>query len=199
LKVNRMVKREPVEVKIEKKKGSSLITQIIVLLVMSGLAGGAGWGMSSFMTAQQIAAGDAGTVPGEGHETSKPEGAKHETAAAVDAHGAPSGGGHGGSKEGEPASLMGSALLLEPIVTNIASPQDVWVRLEIALVAQTPLEEKLTQTIREDMFAYVRTLRLSQLEGPSGFINLKADMLDRAKTRSEDKVSAVLIKTLLFE
>jgi flagellar protein FliL len=191
-----MAKTEPKEEKREKKSGS-LIMQLAVLVVMSALAGGAGWGMSGFMSAPQILEGGAATVPSEGREAAKEESSGQSAAANPNSHGAPAGGGHG--EGGEPASLMGSAALLEPIVTNIASPQDVWVRLELALVAEPPLEEKLVQAIREDLFAYVRTVRLSQLEGPSGFISLKADLLDRARIRSEDKVSAVLIKTLLFE
>jgi flagellar protein FliL len=176
-----------------KKNGGGLVMQIVVLLVMCGLAGGAGWGTSGFMSAPVAAEDEAAHAPAD--RAAK----EHAAAPAKEAHGAPAAEGHGESKEGEAPSLMGSALLLEPIVTNIASPQDVWVRLEMALVADGPLEEKLAQTVREDLFAYVRTLRLSQLEGPSGFISLKADLLDRAKIRSEDKISAVLIKTLLFE
>jgi flagellar protein FliL len=177
-----------------KKKGGGLVMQIVVLLVMCALAGGAGWGMSGFMSAPPSSESEAEHAPAEGTA------ADHAAASAdKDAHGAPAADGHGEAKDGETPSLMGSAQLLEPIVTNIASPQDVWVRLEMALVAEGPLEERLVQTVREDLFAYVRTLRLSQLEGPSGFISLKADLLDRAKIRSEDKVSAVLIKTLLFE
>jgi flagellar protein FliL len=177
-----------------KKKGGGLVMQIVVLLVMCGLAGGAGWGMSGFMSAPSAAEGETAHTSTEGAP------ADHAAApAGKDAHGAPAADAHGESKDGEAPTLMGSALLLEPIVTNIASPQDVWVRLEMALVADGPLEEKIVQTVREDLFAYVRTLRLSQLEGPSGFISMKADLLDRARIRSEDKVSAVLIKTLLFE
>jgi flagellar protein FliL len=186
-----MAKTEPDEAKQEKKKGGSLVMQLVILLVMSGLAGGAGWGMSGLMTAPQSPDGKASPLPAAGHEAAQAGAADHTAPAA--SHG------EGSEKDGQPASLMGSALLLEPIVTNIASPQDVWVRLELALVSEAPLDEKLTQTIREDLFAYVRTVRLSQLEGPSGFISLKADLLDRARIRSDDKVSAVLIKTLLFE
>jgi flagellar protein FliL len=184
------------ETKEDKKRGGSLIMQLAVLVLMSALAGGAGWGMSGFMSAPPAPEGEEATAPAVGQEA-----AKHAAPAPEGAHGAPTGDGHGESspKDGEPASLMGNALLLEPIVTNIASPQDVWVRLELALVAGAPLDGELAQAIREDLFAYVRTVRLSQLEGPSGFISLKADLLDRAKIRSEDKVNAVLIKTLLFE
>ncbi len=186
----------------EKKKGGSLIMQLVILLVMSALAGGAGWGMSGFMSAPAAAPGsEAAASAGEGEQASKDSAKDHAEPAAADAHAAPAGEGHGGgdAKDGETPSLMGDATLLEPIVTNIAAPEDVWVRLELAIVAGAPLEGRLVQTIREDLFAYVRTIRLSQLEGPSGFISLKADLLDRAKIRSEDRVSAVLIKTLLFE
>jgi flagellar protein FliL len=164
-------------------KGPSLAVQAIVFVALTLMAGGAGWGMGQFVGAGKDAApsAEAAKAAPEAHGAAPAEKGGHEAA----------GGAH--------SPLTGNALLLEPMVTNLASPADVWVRLEMALVVEHPLEEEMTQSIGQDLFGYVRTLRLNQLEGPSGFLNFKADLLERAKIRSEGKVKAVLIKTLLFE
>ena len=50
-----------------------------------------------------------------------------------------------------------------------------------------------------DFLAFVRTLKLHQIEGASGFQHFKADLEDRAAIRSGGHVKQVLIRTLLFE
>jgi flagellar FliL protein len=169
----------------DKPKGPSIIVQAAVFAVLTLMAGGAGWGMGQFVSADKSSTPEAQPAA----LNAAPE-ARGEAAAQKEGHEA-AGGAQG--------VMVGNALLLEPMVTNLASPSDVWVRLEMALVVEVPLEEEMTQAIHQDLFSYVRTIRLNQLEGPSGYLNFKADLLDRAKIRSEGKVNAVLIKTLLFE
>lgn len=169
----------------EKPKGPSIIVQAAVFAVLTLMAGGAGWGMGQFVGAGTDTDAAAQPMPAN----AAPQ-AKGEAAAQKEGHEA---------AEGAQGVLVGNSFLLEPMVTNLASPSDVWVRLEMALVTEAPLEEEMTQAIHQDLFTYVRTIRLNQLEGPSGYLNFKADLLDRAKIRSEGKVKAVLIKTLLFE
>jgi flagellar protein FliL len=169
----------------DKPKGPSIIVQAAVFAFLTMAAGGAGWGVGQFVSADKAA-----TPAAQPAALKAAPDAQGEAPAPKDGHEA-AGGAHG--------VLTGNSLLLDPMVTNLASPSDVWVRLEMALVVEAPLEEATTQAIHQDLFSYVRTLRLSQLEGPSGYLNFKADLLDRAKIRSEGKVKAVLIKTLLFE
>ena len=45
----------------------------------------------------------------------------------------------------------------------------------------------------------MRTVKLHQIEGASGFQHLKADLEERAAIRSDGHVKQVLIRTLLFE
>jgi flagellar protein FliL len=168
-----------------KPKGPSIIGQAAIFAILTLTAGGAGWGMGQFVGTGKDAAAAQPTAAVK----TEPE-AHGEASAQKDGHEA-TGGAHG--------VLEGNSLTLEPMVTNLASPEDVWVRLEMALVAVEPLEDEMIQAVHQDLFSYVRTIRLNQLEGPSGFLNFKADLLDRAKIRSEGKVKAVLIKTLLFE
>lgn len=90
---------------------------------------------------------------------------------------------------------------LPPVITNMATP-DSWVRMEAALVfdgADGKLPQTLPSEITEDILAYMRTLTLGHVSGPSGFIHLKEDIVDRAYQRSEGRVGDVLILTLVFE
>ena len=90
---------------------------------------------------------------------------------------------------------------LPPVITNMATA-DSWVRIEAALVydgASGKLPAPLPVEITEDILALMRTLTLSQVAGPSGFLHLKGDITERAQQRSEGRISDVLILSLVFE
>ena len=171
------------------KSGSSIIVQIAVLLVMTGAAVGIGWLSGSYLNS---------TAP-------------QETAAAdpapASAHDAGASGGHGEAKEGEghegePEPGAGNPLVLNlgTITTNLAAPSDTWLRLELSIVLDKPTEDPLlAQAIQQDLLAFMRTVKLHQIEGASGFQHLKADLEERASIRTDGHVKAVLIRTLLFE
>ena len=89
---------------------------------------------------------------------------------------------------------------LPPITTNLAAPSDIWLRLELNVVLDEPPDDPgLADTIHQDLLAFVRTVKMHQIEGASGFQHLKADLAERASIRSDGHVKAVLIRTLLFE
>ena len=90
---------------------------------------------------------------------------------------------------------------LPPIITNMATPNS-WVRMEATLVydgAEGKLPATLPAEITEDILALVRSLTLGHVTGPSGFLQLKGDIAERAYQRSEGRVSDVLILSLVFE
>ncbi|EHK52231.1 flagellar basal body-associated FliL family protein, partial [Allomesorhizobium alhagi] len=62
-----------------------------------------------------------------------------------------------------------------------------------------PQSPDLIESIHQDLLAYLRTVKLHQVEGASGFQHLKADLEERAKIRSGGHVKQFLIRTLLFE
>ena len=76
---------------------------------------------------------------------------------------------------------------------------DVWVRLEAAVVADNELEEELLEAIHQDLLAFMRTVKLHHVEGPSGFLNLTAELSDRASIRTNGAAKRILIRTILFE
>lgn len=119
---------------------------------------------------------------------------KHEPAAAENAA-EPAHGAHG--KAGAPESILN----LPPIVTNLETPRSTWVRLEATLTFAAPTEkaEDLGAQVAGDILAYMRTMTLAQLEGPTGLQNLREDLRERAATRSKGKVSDVVIRALVTQ
>ena len=103
----------------------------------------------------------------------------------------------------EPAYSDGATLVaLPPIVTNLGAPKDVWIRLEAAVVFRTVAEmntDVVVAMIGEDILAYLRTVSLYQIEGASGFLHLREDLLDRAMIRTKGKVSDLVITSLVLE
>jgi flagellar FliL protein len=183
------------------KTGPSLIIQIAVLLVMSLAAAGIGWFSGSSLGGSVVPpAGDAAAAPAEGGHGA-PAGGHGE---ASGGHGEAAGGhGEAGGEESEGEHGAGGdplLLNLPSITTNLAAPSDTWARVELSVQLEKPSDDpKLAETIHQDFLAFIRTLKLHQIEGASGFQHLKADLTERAAIRSNGLVKGVFIRTLLFE
>ena len=102
-----------------------------------------------------------------------------------------------GKEDVEGAEL--GVLPIEPITTNLAAPSDIWVRMELSLVFNGAPDNAIAEQIQQDFLAFMRTVKLPQVEGASGFQHLKEDLEERARIRSGGRVKKILIKTLLFE
>ena len=111
--------------------------------------------------------------------------------------------GRGGGFGGEKTKLDGSVKVipLPPILSNIAVPADVWVRIEAQAVFEGKDEEAkvLIPKVGEDLLAYIKTVTLAQIEGPSGFQHLREDLDDRARVRSEGKIRELVIESFVIE
>ncbi|MDP3897966.1 MAG: flagellar basal body-associated FliL family protein [Mesorhizobium sp.] len=154
-------------------KGPSIVVQIAILLVLTGIAAGIGL--------------FAGNVLNGSPEAS---------------HGKPAGAAHGKTEHaGDPAEADAKRgiVQLTAITTNLAAPGDTWVRMEAAVVFEGEPDLAVADLVQQDLIAFLRTVKLHQVEGASGFQHLKSDMEERASIRSDGKVKALLIKTLLFE
>ena len=107
------------------------------------------------------------------------------------------------SAEAKTCTTSAIALVdLPPIVTNLGSPTDVWVRVEAAIVVNarpTDHNDVLAAEIATDELAYLRTLAIAQLEGPIGLENVRQDLTDRAVVRSNVKVTELILKTLVLQ
>ena len=91
---------------------------------------------------------------------------------------------------------------LSPIITNLAGPRGTWVRLEAAIVVTSEGGKEdgvLAGKISEDIVAYLRTVPMAQIEGANGFQNLREDLNERARVRSNGRVREVVIQSLVVE
>jgi flagellar FliL protein len=173
---------------------SVLIGSLIAVVI----GGGSGFGLGYLTGGPAVTPSDNGQMlpseaapaesAGSGKEGAAPdhEGKKTDTTA---------------NQSGDPASgeVQGFVTALDPIVTNLSDPKDMWIRLELVVTSNTALEGGLVNQIHQDLFAHVRAMRLSEMAGPSAFIDLKAELLARARQRSEGLVQKVYVKTLLYE
>lgn len=180
--------------------GTSLKTTLMYGALAILLGGGSGFGLGYFTAPEPL--------PPVQETKAEADAEKASAADAPDAHADSAGheakadGDHskGGESESHGAKEEQTLVTpLEPIVTNLSEPADIWIRLELVLTSKAPFEDGITDQIHQDLFAFVRAMRLSELAGPSAFINLKAELLERAKQRSQGLVDAVYVKTLLYE
>jgi flagellar FliL protein len=88
---------------------------------------------------------------------------------------------------------------LAPITTNLAAPSETWVRLDASLLLDAPQPARTVEAIHQDLLAFIRTVKMHQVEGASGYQHLRDDLQERAAIRSEGHVKGVLIRTLVFE
>jgi flagellar FliL protein len=104
----------------------------------------------------------------------------------------------------EPASSGAKVSLrsLAPITTNLASPPNTWIRMEMSAVITEDLGPEgsvLMARLAEDIVAYLRTVSLEQIEGASGFQHLREDLNDRVRIRSQGKVRELMIEALVVQ
>jgi flagellar FliL protein len=100
-----------------------------------------------------------------------------------------------------PVLEMGS-IDLPPVVTNLAAPSEVWVRVEASLIFEgktLPHGEALAGEIAGDILAFMRTVTLPQIQGVAGLQHLRQDLAERVATRSEGKVREIVIRSLVVQ
>lgn len=91
---------------------------------------------------------------------------------------------------------------LKPVVVNLAAPSSTFVRIEGALIYKNgalPNPAATAAEVREDIMAYMRTISLSQLEGPSALQHLREDLNERAMVRGHGKVKELVLETLVVQ
>jgi flagellar FliL protein len=174
-----------------KPSGGSMVSFIIVVVVLTLISAGAGFLTGGFLI-------DTPAPQAKVAKAKKTDGTK------TGVHGKPASGDHtkpDGDDEHEPAQAI-EIIDLEPIVTNLASPAETWVRIEasIELVSTYDGDKNLlTMTITEDLLMFTRTLSLASISGSSGIAHYKEDISERARIRSGGAVNQVLLRMLVIE
>ena len=110
-----------------------------------------------------------------------------------------------GATEGEKkfAPLVEIGMIeLPPVVTNLAAPPDVWVRVEGSILFEgktLPHGEAMAGQIGADILAFMRTQTLQQIQGVAGLQHLRQDLNERVATRSDGHVREFVIKSLVVQ
>ncbi|QKV19639.1 flagellar basal body-associated FliL family protein [Oricola thermophila] len=181
------------------KEGSPLLRLLLVCLAITLLAGGAGFGVGATVlspvggTAAAVVApapegaaadapGGAADAPGAGAASAKSD----RVSAAVPAR-----------RSTLPSRL--TVVDIAPITTNLLDPEDVWIRMELALAYDGPADDAISEEIHQDILAYVHTMKLYNLRGGSGFQHLLEDLNERAAIRSGGRVRRVLVRSFILE
>ena len=159
----------------------SVMSVIIPVLLLTLIAGGGGFAVATMLGPNLAPAPQAEVAASDGDHASKPA---EETA-------------H--NEHGENTGIIRQ---LAPIVTNLASPKDVWMRIEVSIVIKP--EAKADQDLiavksSDQILALLRTIDLAQIEGPSGFLHFREDINDLVRESSEHRVAQVLINSMVVE
>jgi flagellar protein FliL len=160
-------------------KPSAIVKMVIPLGLILVIGTGAGWGLGTFIFAPL-------------EPVVSPENANSEQHATKDNHAV---------EVGLAATTVSLPIVdLDPIVTNIAIPADKWLRLELALILDQPLEPEVVRYIHSDLLAFARTLRLETIDTPTGYLQFRNELLDRARLRAgDDRIKNVMVKAILVE
>ena len=98
----------------------------------------------------------------------------------------------------EPSSIVA----LKPIIVNLAGVEKAFVRVQGSVVFRKDAMEQsqiLTSQIESDIAAYLRTLKVSDLEGATGLQNLREDLDQRARVRAEGNVREFILETMVIQ
>jgi len=90
---------------------------------------------------------------------------------------------------------------LAPIITNLREPSSLYVRLEAVVVLEpnTPDSAALAAKIGDDLVSYLRTVSLSELEGPTGFQYVREDLRKRSVQLGGGKVRELLLQSFVIQ
>ncbi len=91
---------------------------------------------------------------------------------------------------------------LAPFVTNLASPEKSWIRMQASIVydaAALPHPDIMASQISADVIAYLRTQTVASIEGAAGLRRLQEDLNERVLIRSEGNVREIIIETLVVQ
>ncbi len=189
------------------KPPSSMVTTIVVILLLTLIGAGTGLGVGALLAPSPAVEKMASADPAAAQD------GDHGSPAAKPAESA----GHG-EAEAKPEEAAVAAAFevpipipleepmvvvpLEPMITNLAAPAGVWLRVEASLLASKDkghAPQALAAEMGAAILAYIRTLKLGDIEGNSGFLAFRDDLDDLVRIASHGAAQKVLIKSLVVE
>lgn len=175
---------------------SNLIVTVVVVLLLSLVGAGVGFSVGVFLQPTPEAEMSASKTTSAEQGDLKPSDAGEmvEPSAVEDTESKP--------VEDMPVDPELKIVPLPPVLTTLAAPQGKWIRLEgviLAVPGTSTQPELLAERAGEHILTYLRTVKLEQLQGPSGFLTLRDDLNETVNALSKGDVHSVLIHGLLVE
>jgi flagellar protein FliL len=170
---------------------TSPVMAAIVVLLLTLIGAGTGFSVGSMLGSPQPAPGINAQTAGHTQPDAAKEAHGSETApmAAEPLQAAD-----------EPAEM--TIVAFPPILTNLAEPKETWVRLEGSLLMKTETDvahDLLAERADENLVTFLRTVKLKDIEGPSGFLHFREDLNDLVSQLSEGQVKEVIIHSMVLE
>lgn len=91
---------------------------------------------------------------------------------------------------------------VEPVISNLSAPGDVWIRLETAIVYNREGVKDLARLkaqVAQDILGFVRTVALAELQGPSAFAHLRDDLNERIRFTTSNVVEELIIQSMVLQ
>ena len=172
------------------KSKSGLVPSIIAVVVLSAIAVGAGW----FVASQNAPSKMASVAEKPAKKLSKKLKKSDNKKQAADAHG-----------DAESSELYSSDNVFtkfEPFIVNLPRSGNTLIRLELGMLANSgySIANPATQAeLVSGISTYLKTVELDLYSGPSGYLHLREDLLERAQLTSKGKVRKVFILSMAVE
>jgi flagellar protein FliL len=189
----------------QEKSKSGTMQLALGLLIVTVIGLGAGFGLSQMFPKPeagpaQEASANAASSPGTEGQT-KPadhgatkDGGKAEAPVETQAVAA---------ADFNPADLKDVVVApFAPITSNIAVPDTVWIRLEGSMAIKAKDGSKpadVVQLASNKIVAYVKTLKLVDIQGPVGFLALNSDLNEIVRSATDGQARSVLISGFIVE
>lgn len=172
------------------KKKSGLVPSIIAVVVLSAVAVGAGWFVASQNAPSKMASVDEKPIKKLSKKLNKADGKNK------------SGDAHGDDDSAELYSSDNVFSKFEPFIVNLPRSDNTLIRLELGMLAESgySIANLATQAeLVSGISTYLKTVELDLYSGPSGYLHLREDLLERAQLTSKGKVRKVFILSMAVE
>lgn len=186
----------------QEKSKSGVMQMVLGLVIVTSIGLGAGFGLSKMYFKPDpnppLAAAAAAVKPDSRAEV-KGQGGTQESgkldvppevlaAAAADFN---------------PADLKDVVLApFAPITGNIATPENVWLRLEGSMAIKAKDGAKpadVVQLASNKIVAYIKTLKLVDIQGSVGYLALNSDLNEIVRSATDGQARSVLISGFVVE
>jgi flagellar protein FliL len=175
------------------------------MVAISAIGLGVGFGFSAFVLHSDPTSGATADRKAVIHELQLEQKATGKSTLQPISHPAESEGQPHETVTEEDEVVAGTEIIMipfPPITTNLSEPKSVWVRLEGNLVIKKSAEERpeeLAQSVAPRIMAFLRTTKLTDIQGANGLSALTSDLNEVVRSSSDGQIQAILLSGFIVE